>query len=82
MKASTIVENDSVSMQLPARYQVSICDGCSFTKRAIRLAPRGPIILLPSKKCFTKEFVSRLSSKPSICVGPTTILHKSMRWSS
>ena len=60
VRAETRRSNLARSMQLPARYQVSMRSGCVKTKSDISRAPTGPIMSIQSKKCRTKVLLSRL----------------------
>lgn len=72
MKPLTINPKLLASMQFPARYQVSMLL-CWDRNCAMRMAPAGPIRLLPRRKWRTKGLVSRLVMSESMCGGPTTL---------
>ena len=50
----------SVSIQLPARYHVSILPGWLMAHLDMSFAPRRRIILFPSRKCQTKPLFPKL----------------------
>ena len=72
--AGTKRSSPAKSMQLPAKYQVSIWSGCLDTQSAMFRAPTGPIMLLPSKKWRTKVLLERLAMSLEILGGPRTLV--------
>ena len=63
----------SASIQLMARYHVSILPGWLIAHLDMSFAPRGPIILFPSRKCRTKPLFPKLDINLLILGGPSTL---------